>query len=184
MSEILQQYLPAFLAALVTIALVPLAIIMGKRLGFLDQPSARKVHREPIPRTGGPAILGGFLAGVAATLVSAQFSHIEISRSLITMLLGMLLASIFIASVGFVDDVRSISSRFKLFALLFAATVIGGSGASFGTVYLAGQSFVEFQWLAWLATIVWVAGITVSVNFIDGLDSRLITENSLAKIRL
>ncbi len=170
MTAIFEQYLPAFFAAIVTIALVPLAILMGKRLGFLDQPSARKVHREPIPRTGGPAILGGFLTGVAATLVSAKYAGIEISYNFFQMLLGMLLASGFIAVVGFIDDVRSISSRFKLFTLFFAATVIGGSGASFGTVYLAGQSFVEFQWLAWLATLVWVAGITVSVNFIDGLD--------------
>ncbi len=42
--------------------------------------------------------------------------------------------------------------------------------ASFAVLLIQGQPIVEFRWLAWAATILWICGITVAVNFIDGLD--------------
>jgi len=84
--------------------------------------------------------------------------------------MGLSIGAMFIWTVGFIDDIRTISSRFKLFALLFAATLMCGSGASLVAVNLGGQNVVEFRYLAFLVIIVWLSGISVAVNFIDGLD--------------
>ncbi len=160
----------AIFAAVITASLVPVAILLAQRFGFLDQPAPRKVHQLAIPRIGGLAILAGLLGGFVAAVFLSKSSGVDVPDESFKGLLGIALGGIFIAIVGFVDDVRSISSRFKLCALLFTAMLICGAGGSFANVYLFGENYVEFRWLAWLATLLWITGITVSVNFIDGLD--------------
>ena len=49
-------------AAVVTIALTPLARKLAIKLDAIDYPSARRVNMLPIPRMGGVAIFGGILA--------------------------------------------------------------------------------------------------------------------------
>jgi UDP-GlcNAc:undecaprenyl-phosphate GlcNAc-1-phosphate transferase len=50
-----------FLAALVLALLITPAVArLGVRLGVVDNPGARKVHRKPIPRIGGLAIYLAF----------------------------------------------------------------------------------------------------------------------------
>ena len=51
-----------FLSFLLTALMVLLFMQIGIRLGvMLDQPNSRKIHKEPIPRTGGPAVILGCL---------------------------------------------------------------------------------------------------------------------------
>jgi len=164
------QLLPPAISAMVTILLVPLTIQLAKRFGLSDKPSARKVHVVPTPRIGGLAILFGLLAGMVCTITLVKVSGMEIANSFWLNFLGLSIGASFIWLVGFVDDVRTVSSRFKLFALLFASTLMCGSGASLVAVNLGGQNVVEFRWLAFAVTIVWLSGISVAVNFIDGLD--------------
>ena len=52
-------------AAVVTIALTPLARKLAIKLDAIDYPSARRVNMLPIPRMGGVAIFGGILAALA-----------------------------------------------------------------------------------------------------------------------
>ena len=51
-------------AAVVTIALTPLARKLAIKLDAIDYPSARRVNMLPIPRMGGVAIFGGILAAL------------------------------------------------------------------------------------------------------------------------
>ena len=122
------QLLPPGLAALVTILLVPLTIAFSKRFGLSDNPSARKVHTAPIPRIGGLAILFGVLTGMACTVILVPISGYEVTQTFWTQFLGLSISATFVWAVGFVDDIRTVSSRFKLFALLFASTLMWGSG--------------------------------------------------------
>ena len=168
MSEYL-HFIPLAVSFAVAVGLVPLTIHLAIKCGFLDQPNARKVHSHAIPRIGGLAIFGGLLAGGAVAVYLLRPSSPELTK-LDRELIGLALAASFVAVVGFVDDVRNISSRFKLFALICAAAMIAAAGTAFGAFSLQGQAVVEFRWVAWAATILWVCGITVAVNFIDGLD--------------
>src|SRR5450759_4286576 len=47
-------------ALLLTLAFTPACRALCTRLGWVDIPDLRKVHRGPIPRTGGIAILLGY----------------------------------------------------------------------------------------------------------------------------
>ncbi len=46
------------ISLLLTLALTPLAIRLGRRWGVLDHPGARKIHAAPIPLVGGWVIFG------------------------------------------------------------------------------------------------------------------------------
>ena len=56
--------LSAIIAALIVLATTPLAARLARAVGAVDQPSDRRIHREPTPRLGGFAILAGFLVPV------------------------------------------------------------------------------------------------------------------------
>ena len=59
-----------FLAALVLALLITPAVArLGVRLGVVDNPGARKVHRQPIPRIGGLAIYLAFWGAFLPLLV-------------------------------------------------------------------------------------------------------------------
>lgn len=164
------QLLPPAVSALVTILIVPLVIRFANRFGLADQPSARKVHVVPIPRIGGIAILCGFLSGMLCTFVLVKAGNMEIGPGFWLSFLGLFVGAMFIWLVGFVDDIRTVSSGFKLCALIVSATLVCGSGGSLVAVNLGGTNVVEFRWLALFVTIIWLCGISVAVNFIDGLD--------------
>jgi UDP-GlcNAc:undecaprenyl-phosphate GlcNAc-1-phosphate transferase len=75
-----------------------LAIHIGRRVGLLDVPHGIKVHRQPIPYTGGAAIaatlaIGALVFGLPPTI---------------------LLGGLVIWLIGFVDDLRGLPPQIKL----------------------------------------------------------------------
>ena len=59
------SYLVTFvLAAVLALALTPLAITFAGRWGVIDYPEDRRVHTVPIPRLGGAAIYISFWLAV------------------------------------------------------------------------------------------------------------------------
>lgn len=163
-------YLPVLLAALVSIALVPLSIWLARHYGMLDRPDARRVHRSPTPRLGGIAIFGGVLAGVAGTTLYRHLSGDPVAVETLRSLLAIMGAGFFVFLVGLVDDVRTVSSHFKLIALIGAAAMVCGSGVVLGDFLFGGRVLLELRWVSWLVTITWIIGVAVAINFIDGLD--------------
>jgi UDP-GlcNAc:undecaprenyl-phosphate GlcNAc-1-phosphate transferase len=55
-------------ATIVSMTLTPLSIQWAQRLGIVARPSARKVHREPVPSWGGIALTIAFLFGTSVRL--------------------------------------------------------------------------------------------------------------------
>jgi UDP-GlcNAc:undecaprenyl-phosphate/decaprenyl-phosphate GlcNAc-1-phosphate transferase len=53
-----------------SLALTPLVRALGIRLGAMDIPMERKVHKQPIPRIGGVAV---FFSLVITTLLANNF---------------------------------------------------------------------------------------------------------------
>ena len=52
-------------AAVLTFALIPLVRKLSFRIGAVKVPSARDVHKEPMPLLGGAAMFVGFLVASA-----------------------------------------------------------------------------------------------------------------------
>lgn len=143
------------IAFICTYLLVPVMIVLGHSMGILDKPdSARKVHTESTPRTGGIAIYLGFMVTM---LLSGHYS--EEMKSIIV-------ASSLIFATGVIDDLKGLSSVFRIIVQLSATLFLIAMGIriTFIPVWLGGVVTES------VITVVWIIGITNAMNFIDGMD--------------
>lgn len=148
------------LSIFITIALIPLCIWVAVRAHALDVPDERKVHTVPIPRCGGVAMaMGAFVPVIFWTQMTPQLS---------AYLIGC--AILFVAGIG--DDFKGLSVRAKFMAQVAAALVLVFYGGvmikDVGNVLPGEMNFPG--WLAALATVFVVVGVTNAINLADGLD--------------
>jgi UDP-N-acetylmuramyl pentapeptide phosphotransferase/UDP-N-acetylglucosamine-1-phosphate transferase len=149
----------ALLSAAITSAIRPLLLRHA-----LARPNARSSHRVPTPQGAGIAVIASTLAVVAAIVVWGGAIGLNIPVAVFG-------ASLFIAIVGFADDVKSIPvlPRLLLQAAAVGAIVLSASGdlrivpacplwIERGLLLLAGLWFVNL------------------VNFMDGLDWMTVAE--------
>lgn len=157
-------------AALVTILVTPLTIVLARRFGLFDRPDARRVHKTPTPRLGGIGIMSGILIAGLLSIVIRNIATPSTAPKINLQLLAIGGASLFVFLVGLLDDLRTVSSRYKLLTLIAASLVVCGAGVTFDDLLFGGKSVLAFQWLNWSVTTLWIIGITVAISFHDGLD--------------
>lgn len=162
-------------AAVVTIALTPLARKLAIKLDAIDYPSARRVNMLPIPRMGGVAIFGGILAALAVAGFGVyafgwvdpfiDYNGIEVNYW------GVLLGTVLIFLVGAVDDVADLNPKAKMLGQIVAACVVAGSGLLFSSIHNPfGEGYIEFGWVAYPLTVFYLVAFANVINLIDGLD--------------
>jgi UDP-GlcNAc:undecaprenyl-phosphate GlcNAc-1-phosphate transferase len=138
-----------------SVGLTPITRQLAQRIGLVDKPNARKVHRDPIPLMGGLAM---YISVVIALLL---FTGNNNSPQHLIELGAILLATTWLALTGFLDDKWELSWPHKFAAQLLAAL----------TVMLAGVRVEIFQnLLDWAITLVWFLGIINAINFLDNMD--------------
>jgi UDP-N-acetylmuramyl pentapeptide phosphotransferase/UDP-N-acetylglucosamine-1-phosphate transferase/glycosyltransferase involved in cell wall biosynthesis len=157
-----------FASALLGLGLTPLVIRLAKVCGLVDLPGARKVHSHPVPRIGGLAIaLATILPFAALALAKANlFGWGVQSGAMIT----LIVSSVAILLFGLIDDLANIPAKYKLLVLLLASVMFCGSGGVIRGFIFQGRPIVSFGLAAKPITILWMVGVTVGINFIDGLD--------------
>jgi len=148
-------------AAAIVAVLTPLVGRLAPRIGGLDLGGDRpRVHAAPIPRIGGIAIVLGVLVPAVVLLdLSDRYQAILIGTALI-------------AVVGLIDDIRGLSPRTKLLAVIAIALIpVVGSGLRFNhlTLPLIGEH--DIGWVGYPLTILWIAFLANLINLIDGMDS-------------
>lgn len=162
-------------AAVVTIALTPLARKLAIKLDAIDYPSARRVNMLPIPRMGGVAIFGGILAALAVAGFGVyafgwvdpfiDYNGIEVNYW------GVLLGTVLIFLVGAVDDVVDLNPKAKMLGQIVAACVVASSGLLFSSIHNPfGEGYIEFGWVAYPLTVFYLVAFANVINLIDGLD--------------
>jgi UDP-GlcNAc:undecaprenyl-phosphate GlcNAc-1-phosphate transferase len=171
----------AFVAALVTAAITPSVRRWSEKIGAVDQPSARRINTTPMPRIGGVAICLGFLIAVLLTVTVRQFSR-EGQHTWTLQVVGVLLAVLFAAIVGLVDDLKDLSPRLQICGMVGAGLILAAFGVRiegitnpmggiFGAQY---NPLVNWHPLSLvtsvLLTVFWVFTVTKTVDAIDGLD--------------
>lgn len=140
-------------ALALALLLTPCVRVLARRAGYVDVPSARKVHVEPTPLLGGLAI--------AVAVVAAWFA---VPGSVEGLPLGAVLGvAACLAAVGLVDDRWPLPWWAKLGAQCAAAFALYRFGVR-----------VQLAWLpAWAnlaLTLAWLVGITNAVNFLDNMN--------------
>jgi UDP-GlcNAc:undecaprenyl-phosphate GlcNAc-1-phosphate transferase len=155
-------------AAVVAAMSTPVVSRLAVALEAVDRPNERKVNkRAGIPLLGGIAVALGFLVGLAAAISIAapeqiRASHVE----------AYLIGGVLILGLGAWDDRFSLRATPKLIGQVAAAAVAIGLGFQIDhlTEPLSHQRFDFPLWLVWLATGVWIVGVTNALNLMDGLD--------------
>ena len=57
---------------ILTVLFIPMVGKIANHIGALDIPNERKVHKEPMPRLGGLAIIAGFVVSITYLLIPFQ----------------------------------------------------------------------------------------------------------------
>ena len=137
-------------------SLVPMLCWIAKKFDIVDRPNQRKVHVIETPLLGGAAVFIGF---IAALVLNGIFS---------TKLLAILSASTVLFIVGLMDDIKELPASVKLLVQLACTIGVMAFGIvlhvlpeSLGLASRAGNVFL---------TILWIIGITNSMNFFDGMN--------------
>ena len=148
------------LAAVIVLALTPLVIRLALKIGAVDAGGDRpRVHTGPIPRIGGLAIVAGILV--------AALVFIDIDGPIEGIVIGIPL----IAAVGLWDDIRGMRPLVKLILILAICLIpVVGYGIRVEQIGLPVVGIIEFGWLSYPITILWIALVANLVNLIDGVD--------------
>src|SRR5437588_3347945 len=161
------------------------------KVGWLDYPAPRRVHKRPVPRLGGIAM---FLAFVVASLLFYA-PGVNSNPTEISIYWLLLVASALMVIVHAYDDVKGLKPTTKLIAQSIAVIIVIGPWIpTFRGVllYTFSNPFYHFHipWLhepniylfmqhadfsfvaipAVLLTWFWIVGMMNTVNLIDGLD--------------
>ena len=133
---------------------------IAPRVGLVDKPTQRKQHTGHVPTVGGIAI---FISLLFASLMPGVQEAPPV----------LLILCFSILVLGCLDDIQSLSARFRLLAQIIVALVlvllsdirIETIGGIFGT------EAVRFEGAASIAfTVVCAVGVINAINMIDGLD--------------
>lgn len=163
------------LAALATMLLVPAAKRLAVRFDAIDYPSARRVNKEPVPRMGGVAMLGGLVIALLAVFVGMRaFGWADPfvpHPSLDVNYLGVGVGVLFMFGVGVVDDIVDLRPKTKFAGQVAAACIVVASGLLLSSVRNPfGPGFLEFGWFSYPLTVFYLVAFANVINLIDGLD--------------
>ncbi|MEH1921362.1 MraY family glycosyltransferase [Nostoc sp.] len=150
------------LAWVVTWRLIPTVRKFALRVGWADQPNARRLNREPLPNAGGLAIYAGV---IAALVLASLLRPIEL-QTVLAQVLTILLGGSILVLVGFIDDQFGLPPSVRLWAQIVTALLLVANGISVKVLF--GTPIDSF--LSILLTVIWVVGITNAINLMDGLD--------------
>jgi UDP-GlcNAc:undecaprenyl-phosphate GlcNAc-1-phosphate transferase len=126
---------------------VYLSLFLGSKIKIIDNPSSEKIHKVPVPRTGGIALFVAFLA-----------SNILFSKVLSIYELGFLF---FIFLIGLIDDLISVPQRLKLAIEIILSLIL---------FIVYPFHFIGIYVLDILFAIFYLVGSINAFNIIDGMD--------------
>ncbi|CAI6071169.1 MraY family glycosyltransferase [Cohnella sp. JJ-181] len=160
------RYMYAFaLAFICVMVLVPLVRALALKIGFVDRPTVRKIHKAPIPLSGGVAIYAGVIVTSAVFL-----NHAALFRTIAT-------GGALLVLIGLADDAfKSRGKDFPVWPRLILYTLVSYIPYAYGIAIQgvsapSASSMILFSdgWSI-LFTMLWVFALINMMNFIDGVD--------------
>lgn len=136
----------------------------AKRIGLVDKPNARKLHKGSIPLVGGISI--------CISILYFLFNNPDILPN--TPLYASCI--IILVSIGALDDKYDISFKFRFFVQAALSVVMMSIGNielnNIGDVFGTGQ-IITLGWFGYFVTILAIVGAINAFNMVDGIDGLL-----------
>jgi UDP-GlcNAc:undecaprenyl-phosphate/decaprenyl-phosphate GlcNAc-1-phosphate transferase len=138
-------------AFILSVILMPLSILLFRKIGMMDAVAENKIHTKPVPRGGGIVIFIAF--AVAVLLPDYRSDRMN----------GILLGAFMCLLVGAVDDyVGGISGLYKLITLVVATFILSRYGVRINVF--------QSEILDIGVTVLWIVGVTSAFNGTDNMD--------------
>jgi UDP-GlcNAc:undecaprenyl-phosphate GlcNAc-1-phosphate transferase len=173
-------YIVAFcLAFAITCLLTPLSKKFAFKVGAIDHPKARGMHKKPMPLAGGTAIVLGFI--ITVIIFTPTLEGFDI-----TSFLGLIIGSILITTIGLLDDIYQLSPKIRVFFQILAALIVIITGTTIETISWpwSESGVIVLGQFSKIITVLWIIGLTNAVNLIDGLDGLATGISSIASLCL
>ncbi len=163
-------------AFIVSWALTPAAARLSRRLGIVAVPGGRRHHEGVIPRLGGVPIYGGFMIAVLATWFYPRSPDDRFR------LVGLLLGATVILVGGLLDD-RFQFSALPQMAISLLAALIAIRFTVFIQIVNNPLTNLQIKFplvVTVILTLLWMAGMVTTVNWMDGLDGLAVGVSAIA----
>ena len=169
LSNTIRYVIVAFTGFFIALVLTPIAGRLGHRWGLVATPGGRRRHKGTISKFGGAGLVLGFFGaiGISQLLPISTADSNELRR------FWGLIAGAFIAFVfGFIDDRYELPPGLEYLGYLLAsvAAIVNliilerfNNPLTDTTIVLPALIYIPF-------TLFWLTGMTVTVNWLDGLD--------------
>lgn len=146
----------AGLSFVLCILLIPLA----KRIGLMDHPSDRKIHRSPVPLVGGVGIYLAMTAIIVYATPLAQETQ------------ALLGACALLMVTGIHDDRHELSASIRFILQIVAALIMVYAGGAVLTDFgsLMWDGILYLGWLSVPITVFATLGVINAFNMMDGMD--------------
>jgi len=135
-----------------SLGLTPLSRAIALRLGVVDKPNQRKIHRDHKPMMGGLAIFGGL--AIALLLFSPPAYRVEFG--------AFLGGAALLAVVGLIDDRFQLGARIRLVAQIIAGLIVIAVGIQ---IRLFNNPILDIP-----LTLFWIVALVNALNFLDNMD--------------
>ena len=149
---------PFLLASVVCSLTVPGTMWLARQVGAVAWPDGeRHIHQRPTPRLGGLALFAGF--GLAVAVFG---SPLDVRWQVVGVC-----AVITVAMA--IDDILNLPPWTKLTLEVGAGILVAALGITITFIALPGHR-IDLLWLAAPVTVIWVTGMQISINLLDGSD--------------
>jgi UDP-GlcNAc:undecaprenyl-phosphate GlcNAc-1-phosphate transferase len=154
--NIIYAYFAVFILAFLSVYnLTPQIIKLALKINFVDNPSARKLHKKAIPLMGGLAVFIGFFV---FTIFIILTTHHNFDKNII----GHLAGAFIIVVVGLIDDRHGMKPFPKLIGQLTSCLIF---------VFLNDlQTILGPVYISLPIILLWMVGLMNALNFLDNMD--------------
>ena len=162
-------HLIAFLIS-VTVVLwtIPDVKTLGLKLGIVDRPNARKIHKNPVVRVGGVSI---FTATITALLIVWRLGGFAIiSPDQEQEIWSVIVGGVLFFCIGFADDLFNLTPLSRLILQITVATGCWFVGVKIDFLSVPFDGLIQIGWLSLPITVLWLVGMANAINWIDGVD--------------
>lgn len=161
MYDMYQIIISCILAIIISAIATPLVRKLSFKIGAVDIPNNRRMNQVIMPSMGGLAIYLTFFF----TIFVLQPVPYDVS-------VPIFIAATIIIITGIIDDINEISPKAKMLGLVTATiliTFLNDLTVEIVKIPLAGEVHLPL-FIGFPLTLIWILGITNSINLIDGLD--------------
>ncbi len=171
MIQFLYAALAVICAMLLAYTMTPAVRVLAFKIGAVDVPlDSRRIHKRPIPRIGGLAI---YLSFTITTMLFCDFT-----QDLATIWIGGAVLVI----LGILDDIYRLNAWVKLVIQIAVAVFAVFNGCAIEQVNIGG--YVSLGLWSIPLSVLWIAGLTNAINFIDGLDGLACGVSAISSLSL